>query len=273
MKMTSKTYCLKVGGRLFERGTHIMGIINVDSDSFFEGSRVSDARGAALCAGKMLSEGAEILDVGGQSTRPGADVISSDEELSRVIPAIRAIKEARPDALLSVDTFYASVAEAAARAGADMINDVSCLADENMAAVAAKYGLAICVMHNRRGSTERDMVADKLAGLERAERRLIDAGVGRDKILLDGGIGFNLSREEDVELLARYGELVERFDLPFLLGASRKSFLGGSGAGDRLPATLETTRRAVQMGALFVRVHDVKENAIAIANATGEYQS
>lgn len=259
-----KRYRLNVGGTLFEGGTHIMGILNATPDSSFEGSRALDVQTAVASAGIMLLDGVEILDIGGQSTRPGARAIPSDEEEGRVVPVIRALKEAYPNALLSVDTFYASVAEEAAKAGADMVNDVSCLADADMAAVVARRGLAVCVMHNRRGSKTQDMFEDKLAGLGHAIDRLLMAGVGRDKILLDGGIGFNLSREEDVELLARYGELIQNFEFPFLLGASRKSFLGGESARDRLPATLETTRRAAQAGALFVRVHDVKENAEAL---------
>lgn len=264
MNFAGKIYRLNVGGKVFEGGTHIMGILNATPDSFFDGSRAADPNKAVSIAGKMLSEGAEILDIGGQSTRPGASVLSADEEEKRVVPVIRALREAYPNALMSVDTFYASVADAAAQAGADMVNDVCCLADKDMAAVVANRGLAACVMHNRRGSQIADMFEDKIAGLGRAIDRLLAAGVGRDKILLDGGIGFNLLREEDVELLARYGELIQNFDFPFLLGASRKSFLGGASARDRLPATLETTRRAIEMGALFVRVHDVKENAQAL---------
>ncbi len=183
-----------------------------------------------------------------------------------MIPVVRALREAYPDAPLSVDTFYALVAEEAAKAGADMINDVSCLSDEDMAATILKYGLAVCVMHNRRKNSAADLMSDKLNGLKAACDKLTFAGVSEDKILLDGGIGFNLSAEEDRELLLRYGELIRSFDLPFLLGASRKSFLGGD-VRDRLPATLETTALATKAGALFVRVHDVAENAAAIKAA------
>ncbi len=264
-----KRYDFDVRGRKFEGGTHVMGILNATPDSFFCESRTESVEFALARANIMLFEGAEILDIGGQSTRPGGEVVCADEEQRRVIPVIRALRDAYPDALLSVDTFYASVAEEAAKAGADMINDVSCLADKDMAAVVAKYGLAICVMHFRRGSKVADMLEDKKRGLQIAIDRLLAAGVERNKILLDGGIGFNLSREEDVELLERYGELIEAFEYPFLLGASRKSFLGGD-VRDRLPATLDTTRRATEQGALFVRVHDVKENVEAIRRCDGQ---
>lgn len=145
-----------------------------------------------------------------------------------------------------------------------MINDVSCFADENMAKTIAKHGLSVCVMHNRRRSENRDMFEDKIEGLTLAADKLLETGTPADKILLDGGIGFNLSREEDVELLVRYGELAEHFDHPFLMGASRKSFLGGR-VEDRLPASLEAVKLAVKFGVLFVRVHDVAQSAQAIA--------
>lgn len=265
-----KHYDLTVRGRRFEGGTHVMGILNADPQSFFEGSRALGIESAVSRAGAMLAEGAEILDVGGQSTRPGASVLPADEEEARVVPVIRALRVAYPSAILSVDTFYASVAAAAAEAGADMINDVSCLADEHMPALIAHFGLAAVVMHNRRGSKTRDMFEDKIKGLELAVQKLRAAGVREDKIMLDGGIGFNLSRDEDVELLARYGELIQHFDLPLLLGASRKSFLGGERADDRLPATLNTTALATKTGALFVRVHDVAENVRAIRETVRE---
>ena len=264
-----RRYDFNVRGRIFEGGTHVMGILNATPDSFFCDSRAEGVAAALARANIMLFEGAEILDIGGQSTRPNASALSADEEEKRVVPVIRALKETYPDALLSVDTFYASVAEEAAKAGADMLNDVSCLADENMAAVVGKYGLAVCVMHNRRGSKVGDMFEDKRQGLQVAIEKLLAAGVKRDKILLDGGIGFNLSREEDIKLLARYGELIDAFEFPFLLGASRKSFLGGE-VQDRLSATLDTTMQATKMGALFVRVHDVKENVETIKNFMGK---
>jgi dihydropteroate synthase len=188
--------------------------------------------------------------------------VSEIEEASRVLPVIEKMREALPNAIISVDTFYSSVAEEALLLGADMINDVSCLGDKHMAEVVAKHGASICVMHNRRGSKNPDMWLDKELGLMRATDTLLLAGVDKDKIILDGGIGFNLNHGEDSELLERYSRL-DTLGYPLLLGASRKSFLGGE-AETRLSATLETTRLAVKQKILFVRVHDVKENKMMI---------
>ncbi len=264
--MSPRSYHFTVRGKVFEGGTHIMGILNATPDSFFEGSRVYGEDACVRAAGAQLADGAEILDIGGQSTRPCAEQVSAEEEARRVIPIIRALRSAYPLAPISVDTFYASVAEEAAKAGADMINDVSCLSDEGMAEVMAKFGLAALVMHNRRGSKVEDMFEDKISGLGAAVRKLLQAGVDKTKIMLDGGIGFNLSRAEDVRLLTEYDRLIDGFEYPFLLGASRKSFLGGLLAEDRLPATLDTTALAARMGALFIRVHDVKQNAEILKN-------
>ena len=143
-----------------------------------------------------------------------------------------------------------------------MINDVSCLGDKYMADVVAKYGASICVMHNRRGSKNKDMWLDKELGLMKATDTLLSAGVDRNKIIVDGGIGFNLSHDEDRTLLEKYSSL-ETIGYPLLLGASRKSFLGGE-VETRLTATLDTTKLAVKQGVLFVRVHDVKENKMII---------
>lgn len=249
-----------VRDKTFESGTHVMGILNANDTSFFALSRIFDDEVAR--AEKMLVDGAEIIDVGGQSTAPNAVRVSEIEEASRVLPVIERIKGELPDAIISVDTFYSSVAEEALALGADMINDVSCLGDKFMADVVAKYGASICVMHNRRGSKNSDMWLDKELGLMRATDTLLRAGVDKNKIILDGGIGFNLNHNEDRELLQRYNRL-DTLGYPLLLGASRKSFLGGEVEG-RLSATLDTTRLAVKQKILFVRVHDVKENKLTI---------
>jgi dihydropteroate synthase len=249
-----------VKDKAFENGTHIMGILNANATSFFGFSRIDGDEISK--AEKMLKNGAEIIDIGGQSTAPGAVKESALEEASRVLPVLESLRAEFPDAILSVDTFYSSVAEEALSLGADMINDVSCLGDKYMADVVAKYGASICVMHNRRGSKNKDMWLDKELGLIKATDTLIRAGVQRDKIIVDGGIGFNLSHDEDRALLERYSRL-EDLGYPLLLGASRKSFLGGE-VEERLTATLETTKQAVKQGILFVRVHDVKENKMVI---------
>lgn len=256
-----RKYGFSVRGKRFSTGTHIMGILNATPDSFYSESRVLGD--IAARAEKMALDGAEILDIGGQSTRPTALKVGVLEELSRVIPAIQAVRETT-DVPISVDTFYPEVARAALEAGADMINDVSCLAHEDMAELIAEYGASVCIMHDRRKSNIPDLFTDKIIGLNNALKKLFSYGVGKDKIILDGGIGFNKSREEDLELLKRYGELADEFgELPFLLGASRKSLFGGE-VESRLSATLDSTLYAVRQGILFVRVHDVADNFKAI---------
>ncbi|MBR4800900.1 MAG: dihydropteroate synthase [Clostridia bacterium] len=257
-----KSYDFEISGRRFESGTHVMGILNATPDSFFAASRLQDD--AVKRAGDMLKEGAEILDIGGQSTRPNSKPVSALEELSRVLPVVEAIRAEFKDALISVDTYYPEVAQAVIRAGADLINDVSCLNDDELARVIAEGGASVCVMHNRRDSKIADMFLDKEIGLSKAVKKLLNAGVEKQKILLDGGIGFNKSKDEDWALLEGYGKLVEYFDeYPLLLGTSRKSMFGGE-PETRLSATLDSTALAVKQGVLFVRVHDVKENKAVI---------
>ena len=266
------SYDLKIRDKVFEKGTHVMAIINATPDSFFSGSRLAGsglagsrlASDAVKRAGRFIAEGAEVLDIGGQSTRPGATAVGALEEMSRVLPVVEEIRAAYPDIPISVDTFFPEVAEAAIEAGADMINDVSCLAYDGMTSVIASAGASVCVMHDRRKSRIDDLFFDKTAGLQKAVDKLLKAGVGRDKILLDGGIGFNRNNDEDWALLRGYDKLVKEFpEYPFLLGTSRKSMFGGDVA-DRLPATLDSTVLAVKAGVLFVRVHDVAENKAMI---------
>ena len=248
---TERHYDFHVGNEVFESGTHVMAILNVTPDSFFAGSR--HAHDAVETAKKFLEHGAEIIDIGGQSTRPGAQSVSALEEMSRVLPA-----------LVSVDTFYPDVAQAAIDVGADMINDVSCLLDKNLAKVVAQNDVAICVMHDRRKSGIPDLFFDKETGLMRAVDTLLSSGLDKNRILLDGGIGFNKSNDEDWQLLNDYDKLLDMFEeYPFLLGTSRKSMFGGT-PETRLSATLDSTMLAVKQGVLFVRVHDVKENQAVI---------
>ncbi len=257
-----RRYDFEISGKKFESGTHVMGILNATPDSFFAESRIGD--NAVKRADEMIEAGAEVIDIGGQSTRPGSSPVSAIEELARVLPAVEAVKAERKDALVSVDTFYPEVAEAVLQAGADMINDVSGLEYPELAQVVANFDASICVMHNRRKSKTADMFLDKEVGLANMIKSLMAAGVGKNKILLDGGIGFNKSNAEDWELLRGYDNLLDYFDeYPFLLGTSRKSMFGGE-VETRLSATLDSTALAVKQGVLFVRVHDVKENKLVI---------
>ena len=222
-----RVYDLHVRDKVFTGGTHVMAILNATPDSFYEDSR--HRFDAVETARKFIEQGAEIIDVGGQSTRPGAVKVGSLEEMSRVLPVIEQIRAEFPDIPISVDTFYPDVASSAIDAGADMINDVSCLLDKNLAKVVAQNDVAICVMHDRRDSKIKEWFLDKEAGLANAVDKLLD--------------------------------MFEEY--PFLLGTSRKSMFGGT-PETRLSATLDSTMLAVKQGVLFVRVHDVKENRAVI---------
>ena len=260
-----RTYDFHVGNRVFESGTHVMAILNATPDSFYSASRHQND--AAETAKKFLQQGAQIVDIGGQSTRPGAQSVSALEEMARVLPVVESIKKECPDALVSVDTFYPDVAWAAIDAGADMINDVSCLRYKALAKVVSQNDVAICVMHDRRKSQISDLFFDKETGLMRAVDTLLSQGLDKRRIMLDGGIGFNNTSDEDWQLLRGYDRLIDMFEeYPFLLGTSRKSMFGGT-PETRLSATLDSTMLAVKQGVLFVRVHDIKEN-VAVINLT-----
>jgi len=249
-------YSFKVENKEFNSGTHVMGIINSTNDSFFINSRVKED--FLNKAKEMIDAGAEIIDIGGQSTRPGAEMIPPDTELARVLPVIQGIKDAFPSIIVSCDTFYPEVAETVLNYGADMINCVSFT--QPMAHVISRFNKSICVMHNRRNSNESDLFLDKLNGLKQIISVLDDSFVPLDHVMLDLGIGFNKTINEDKELLDNYDSLMNEFpNFAFLLGASRKSFLGGE-VEDRLIPTLNTTRLAKKYGVAFCRVHDVKEN-------------
>ena len=260
-----RTYDFHVGNRVFESGTHVMAILNATPDSFYSASRHQND--AAETAKKFLQQGAQIVDIGGQSTRPGAQSVSALEEMARVLPVVESIKKECPDALVSVDTFYPDVAWAVIDAGADMINDVSCLRYKALAKVVSQNDVAICVMHDRRKSQISDLFFDKETGLMRAVDTLLSQGLDKRRIMLDGGIGFNKTSDEDWQLLRGYDRLIDMFEeYPFLLGTSRKSMFGGT-PETRLSATLDSTMLAVKQGVLFVRVHDIKEN-VAVINLT-----
>ncbi len=240
-----------------------MAILNVTNDSFYSPSRCGDR--ALAYAKKCIKEGAEIIDIGAQSTRPNYVEISALEEMSLLVPAIEAIKSEIEDVPISVDTYYADVAQSAIDLGVDMINDVSNLQDEDMCKVIANGGVAVCAMHNRRDSKMADMFLDKQIGINNLINKLLNVGVPKCKIMLDGGIGFNKNINEDWQLLDGYKTLINTFDeYPFLLGASRKSMFGGE-VENRLSATLESTIKAKEQGVLFVRVHDVANN-VAVLN-------
>ncbi|HEX8068386.1 MAG TPA: dihydropteroate synthase [Pyrinomonadaceae bacterium] len=250
--------------------TLVMGVLNVTPDSFSDGGQFFDLARAVAHAEEMLAEGADILDVGGESTRPGSAPTEAAEELRRVVPVIERLA-ALPGAVVSVDTTKSEVARAALAAGAEIVNDVSGLRfDFHVADEAARAGAGLVLMHSRgtpatmqRLPPAPDVFADVATGLRRSLRMAERRGVARASIVLDPGIGFGKTFAQNVELLARFDRLTNAFpDLPWLVGASRKGFigrlLGDAPADARLHGTMATVTAAILRGAAIVRVHDVR---------------
>lgn len=254
-----------IGGKVFENYTYAMAIINLTPDSFYAGSRVN-ADNALFAAERAINEGAAVLDIGAQSTRPGYTEVSAEQEIARFEKPLRMIKE-RFDIPVSVDTYFDKSATAALELGADMINDIWGLTLVNMAQVVARHGAAACIMHNAKQTLSGDIWGAISSFLEKAAQNALAAGVERQKICLDGGIGFAKTKEQNLELLNGY-ERLGALGFPLLLGASRKSLFGGL-PEERLEQTLEATRIAAKKGVLFVRVHDVKQNVEAIKGVYG----
>lgn len=253
--------------------TRIAGILNVTPDSFSDGGRFLSHQAAVEHGLRLLDEGADILDIGGESTRPGArPAVSAGEELDRVLPVIASLKKARPDCVLSIDTYKAEVARQAVAAGAEIVNDVSgFLWDPAMAAMCAALRCGVILMHTRGTMAEWPSLPPLPAAsivqrvvAELAERAAVAeaAGVERERIVLDPGFGFGKRGAENYVLLAGLGEL-HGLGYPLLAGTSRKSFLRGPATGsghaavDRLPGTLATVTASILAGAHIVRVHDV----------------
>lgn len=246
-----------VGGQSFKNATFVMAIINLTPDSFWSASRATQDD-VLFRAERAIKDGAAILDLGAQSTRPSYSEVSADEEISRLEKPLAAIKR-EFGIPVSVDTYFSKCARAALEIGADMINDIWGLThDKDMAEVIARAGASVCIMHNAPQKLEGDIFPQIENFLKNSVQTAIEAGVGKDKICLDGGIGFAKDKEQNWQLLNGY-ERLHDLGYPLLLGTSRKSMFGGE-AADRLPATLESTRLAVRKKVLFVRVHDVAEN-------------
>lgn len=241
---------------------YIMGILNVTPDSFSDGGKFNRLDTALRHAEKMVEEGADIIDIGGESTRPGHQVITDEEEIARVAPVIEAVKS-RFDTPVSVDTYKGKVTEAALQAGADLVNDIwGFKHDRSVAELTAKYGAACCLMHNRQEAVYGNFQEDVLSDLEECVRIAREAGVADDKILLDPGVGFGKTYEMNLEI-TNHLEILHRLGFPILLGTSRKSMIGLTldlPATDRLEGTLATTVIGVMKGCSFVRVHDIREN-------------
>lgn len=252
-----------IGGKEFsDKKTHVMGILNVTPDSFSDGGRFVTMDKVLARADEMMQEGVAVIDVGGESTRPGYTMISDQEEISRVVPAIEAIK-ARIDVPISIDTYKSTVAEAAICAGADMVNDIWGLQfDPKMAKMIKLYDVTVAITHNKNKADYNDFEKDIVAELKHLADMAVQNNISKDKIMLDPGVGFAKSTDQNLATIRLIPEFV-KLGYPVLLGASRKSVIGntlGLPIDDRLEGTLATTAVAVHSGARFVRVHDVKEN-------------
>lgn len=259
---------MEISGKRFdtEHRTYIMGILNVTPDSFSDGGRYDTLDAAEKHAEEMILDGADILDVGGESTRPGHVQITEEEEIARVVPVIKRLKE-RFDVPVSIDTYKSRVARAALDAGADLVNDIWGLKyDENMAGVIAEYDVACCLMHNREKAEYSHFLPEVLIDLEETVRLAKEAGIPDEHIMLDPGIGFGKTYEMNLEMLKNLSSL-QSLGYPVLLGTSRKSVIGLTldlPSDQREEGTLVTTVTGIMSGCSFVRVHDVKANYRAI---------
>lgn len=278
-----KSDFLQTGGFTFQWGTrtYVMGILNITPDSFSGDGIMAGGNLPELAveqAGQFLAAGADVLDVGGESTRPGSAPVGADEETGRVVPVIRAIRKNFPNAVISIDTYKAQVAQEALLAGANMVNDVWGLrADDGLAAVAARFQAPVIIMHNRSNPASlevREKLGNAYSGAEYAnliqevKNELMSsveiarkAGIPDAHILLDPGIGFGKTREHNLELVDRLGEIRE-LGFPILLGPSRKSFIGFTlnlPPDQRVEGTAAAVSVGIVRGADIIRVHDVKE--------------
>lgn len=257
-----------IGNRTFDvtNHTYVMGILNVTPDSFSDGGRFHKRDEVLFRVEEMIKEGMDILDIGGESTRPGYTRISDEEEIERIIPVITAIRS-RFDVPVSLDTYKSEVAKEGIKAGVDLINDIWGLKyDKNMAGIIAKADMPCCLMHNRNHTDYQCFMEDVAADFSETLRLAAMAGIKDERIILDPGVGFGKTYEQNLEIINRLQEL-KIFGYPILLGASRKSVIGitlDTPVEERLEGTLATSVIAVLKGCGFVRVHDIKENVRAI---------
>lgn len=262
---------MKIGNREFQTSghTYVCGILNVTPDSFSDGGKWNDRDRALRHVENMIEEGMDILDIGGESTRPGYVLLSEEEEIARVTPMIEAVK-ANFDIPVSLDTYKGNVAQAGIEAGADFINDIWGLKyDNKIAGVISKNKVPCCLMHNRENKNYCNFMRDVIADLSESIELARKAGIAEDGIILDPGIGFAKSYEQNLEML-RSLDSIRNLGYPVLLGCSRKSVIGLTlelPTEERLEGTLVTTVMAVMKGCSFVRVHDVKENVRAVKMA------
>ncbi|MCD7887199.1 MAG: dihydropteroate synthase [Clostridiales bacterium] len=259
---------MKIGNRNFQTSSHtyVMGILNVTPDSFSDGGRWNAPDQALAHAEEMVRQGADVIDIGGESTRPGYTRLSEQEEIDRVVPVIEAVK-ARFDVPVSLDTYKSRVAQAGLTAGADLVNDIWGLKyDPDMAGVIARADVPCCLMHNRETADYGMFMVDLLKDMTETLSLARAAGIRDERIILDPGVGFGKRYEHNLEVIDRLEEL-NGLGYPVLLGASRKSVIGLTldlPTDQRLEGTLVTTVFAVLKDCMFVRVHDVESNVRAI---------
>lgn len=243
----------------FSKKTYVMGILNVTPDSFSDGGRFTGEKEATAHAKEMVDQGADIIDIGGESTRPGAVKVEEAEEINRILSPIKVVREA-VDVPISIDTYKAKVAEVAIEAGANIINDVwGAKADQNMASVAAHYDVPIVLMHNRDNMNYHHLIDDMLKDLEESIQICLQAGVKDDKIILDPGIGFAKTYEHNV-LVMRQLDRFKELGYPILLGTSRKSLIAKTlnlPVDERMEGTGATVCYGIDKGVDIVRVHDI----------------
>ena len=259
---------MRIGDKEFNlrHRTYIMGILNVTPDSFSDGGKFNEFEAALVQARKLIEDGAGIIDIGGESTRPGAEYVSEEEEIKRVVTIIEAIKS-ELDVIISIDTYKSKVAEAAAQAGADLVNDIWGLKyDKKIAGVIAKHNVACCLMHNRKEPVYESFMQDVAADLAETLHIADKAGIAPDKILIDPGVGFGKTYEQNLQIINNV-ESPKVLGCPIFLATSRKSVIGLTldvPVTERVEGTLVTTVMGVMKGCMFVRVHDIKENVRAI---------
>ncbi|WBW95997.1 dihydropteroate synthase [Oceanirhabdus sp. W0125-5] len=255
---------MRIGKKEFNLGneTYIMGILNVTPDSFSDGGKFNNIEAAVNHAKEMIEEGAHIIDIGGESTRPGSAKVQEQEEIERVIPIIEALAK-EIDVPISIDTYKGKVAELAIQAGASLINDVwGFKKDPYIAEVAAKYQVPCCLMHNRNNTEYNNLVEDVIKELNECIDIALEAGVKKENIILDPGIGFGKTVEQNLIVMKNLKRIRE-IGYPVLLGTSRKSMIGKTldlPVEQRVEGTIATTVMGIMSGCEFIRVHDIKEN-------------
>lgn len=259
---------MEIGNKTFEIGKHtyVMGILNVTPDSFSDGGKFNNVDEALKHAEEMISDGADILDIGGESTKPGYNPVSPAEQIERVIPVIEKVK-ANFDIPVSIDTYKAEVAFEAVKSGCDLVNDIWALRDSSkMAELVADRKLACVLMHNRDKVNYSNFRSEVMADLSSYIDSAVKAGISKDKIIVDPGIGFGKTYEQNLCII-HYIEDLHDLGCPILIGTSRKSVIGLTldlPIFERVEGTIATTVMACMKGVSFVRVHDVKENVRAI---------